>query len=159
VLDLATGAGDLPIRLWRWAQRACLALHIDGCDRNPDAIAYARQRADSERAAVTFFVCNALGPLPAGYDVLLSSLFLHHLEEDHAVSLLRRMAAAAACMILVNDLARSRAGLLLAYAGTRLLTRSAVVHTDGPRSVEGAFTLAEARILAQRAGLAGATVA
>jgi SAM-dependent methyltransferase len=159
VLDIATGAGDLPIRLWRWARRAGFALHIDGCDRSPDAVAYARHRADVSRTDVSFFASDALGPpLPAGYDVVLSSLFLHHLDEEQAVTLLRRMAEAAGQLVLVNDLVRSRAGFLLAYLGTRLLSRSAIVHADGPRSVEGAFTPAEARTLAQRAGLAGATV-
>jgi hypothetical protein len=48
--------------------------------------------------------------------------------------------------------------MLLACAGTRLLSRSPVVHVDGPRSVAAAFTPAEALDLAQRAGLTGATV-
>ena len=40
VLDLATGAGDLPIRLWRLARRAGLNVRIDGCDLSPDAVTY-----------------------------------------------------------------------------------------------------------------------
>ena len=51
------------------------------------------------------------------------------------------------------------AGWLLAHVGTRLLSRSWVVHTDGPRSVAGAFTVAELRELAAEAGLVGAEVA
>ena len=39
----------------------------------------------------------------------------------------------------------------------RLVTRCDVVHVDGPRSVEGAFTPAEALALAEAAGLRGAT--
>ena len=58
-----------------------------------------------------------------------------------------------------NDLARGWTGLTLAHVGLRLLTRSPVVHFDGPRSVEGAFTPAEALALAAKAGLKGATVA
>ncbi len=160
VLDLATGAGDVPIRLWRRARRARLPLEIDGCDVSPAAVAFARQRAAERGAAVGFFETDALGgPLPTGYDVLLSSLFLHHLEDEQAVAVLRRMADAARRLVLVNDLVRSRAGLALAYLGTRLLSWSDVVHTDGPLSVEAAFTLDEARALAERAGLTGATAA
>ena len=66
--------------------------------------------------------------------------------------------AAARRLLLVNDLERSLVGLLLAVAGTRLLTRSPVVHYDGPWSVAAAFTVAEARRLARAAGLAGARV-
>src|SRR5438128_111546 len=39
-----------------------------------------------------------------------------------------------------------------------LWSRSEVVHVDGPRSVEGAYTPEEALELAKRAGLRGATV-
>src|SRR5262249_5940057 len=98
-------------------------------------------------------------PLPGGYDAVICSLFLHHLEETEAVILLRRMADAAGHLVLVNDLARYRWGYLLAYFGTRLLSRCRVVHIDGPRSVEGAFGVAEVRSLAERAGLRKATLA
>jgi hypothetical protein len=158
-LDLATGGGDVPIRLWRKAQRAGLSFQIEGCDVNPRAVAFARSQAQESGADVTFFELDALrDPLPAGYDLLLCSLFLHHLSEEQAVALLRRMAAAAGRMILVNDLIRSLAGFTLAYLGTRLLSASSVVHIDGPRSVEGAFTIAEARVLARRAVLSSATL-
>src|SRR5262249_61298949 len=91
-----------------------------------------------EEAALVFSACDVLRePLPAGYDAVVCSLFLHHLSAEQAVGLLRRMAAAAGRLVLVNDLARGRAGYLLAYLGTRLLTRSPGVHFDGPRSVEG----------------------
>jgi hypothetical protein len=87
-----------------------------------------------------------------------TSLFLHHLPDDVAVAVLRRMGEAAGRLVLVNDLARTRAGWLLAWAGCRLLTRSPVVHFDGPASVRSAFTVSEVKALADRAGLTGATV-
>lgn len=159
ILDLATGAGDVPIGLWRRAERAGLRLQVEGCDVSPRAVDYARQQAERCRADVRFFQLDVGGDdLPTGYDVLVSSLFLHHLEEERAVDLLRRMGAAARRLVLINDLARSRAGLLLAHVATRLLSASPVVHYDGPRSVEGAFTPDEALALAGQAGLTGATV-
>jgi hypothetical protein len=97
-------------------------------------------------------------PLPDDYDVLLNSLFLHHLEEADAVLMLRRAAAATRRFLLVSDLTRGPLGLVLAYVGTRMLTRSSIVHFDGPVSVRGAFTPAELRSLANQAGLVNATV-
>jgi hypothetical protein len=154
VLDVATGAGDVPLRLWRRARRAGLVMHFAGCDQSLTALEYARGLAGQHQADVTFFEADVLnGPLPAGYDVLTCSLFLHHLEEKQAVDLLRRMAQAARQLVLVNDLRRGTGGLLLAYAGTRVLSASRVVHIDGPLSVRAAFTLPEVRDLARRAGL------
>jgi 2-polyprenyl-3-methyl-5-hydroxy-6-metoxy-1,4-benzoquinol methylase len=160
LLDVATGAGDVPLRLWYKARRAGLSLEVAGCDRSPRAVAHAGHRAAQVGAAVRFFECDALSDtLPDDYDLVTCSLFLHHLDEGPAVELLRRMGHAARRLVLVNDLRRSRSGLLLAYLGTRLLSASPVVHRDGPLSVAAAYTPAEALDLAQRAGLTGARVA
>jgi 2-polyprenyl-3-methyl-5-hydroxy-6-metoxy-1,4-benzoquinol methylase len=160
VLDIATGGGDVPIRLWRRAQRAGLAVEAAGTDTSQTAVEHARQDAERAGAAVEFFRLDAvLDELPAGFDVITSSLFLHHLDDEDAVALLGKMRQAAGRMVLINDLIRCRLGYLAAWLGCQLLTRSPVVHIDGPRSVEAAFTRAEALALAERAGLSGATLA
>jgi hypothetical protein len=121
------------------------------------AVGLAARAAKAAGVPVSFFPLDALrSPLPQGYDVLTSSLFLHHLAEDDAIGLLERMAEATRSTILINDLLRSRIGYGIAWAGCRLLSRSPVVHHDGPVSVRAAFTTAEARRLADRAGLRGA---
>jgi 2-polyprenyl-3-methyl-5-hydroxy-6-metoxy-1,4-benzoquinol methylase len=159
VLDIATGGGDVPIRLHQHAQRARLAIEFTGADVSPTALDHARQRARQCGAAVTFLALDALhAPLPVDYDVIMSSLFLHHLESAEAIDLLSRMRQASRSMVLINDLIRCRPGHALAWLGARVLTRSHLVHIDGPRSVEGAFTMAEARRMAEAAGLHGAAV-
>lgn len=158
VLDVACGGGDVAIGLWRRAKRAAVPLVVDGCDLSPLAIEHSCCQARRNAAAVRFFRFDALRePMPRGYDVIVSCLFLHHLDTAAAETLLRNMADAAG-VVLISDLARSRAGLVMAQVATRLLTRSTVVHTDGPRSVRAAFTAAELRALAVRARLRGATV-
>lgn len=161
VLDLASGAGDLPIRLWFKARRAGLNLELAGCDISAVAIAHAQERARLAGASVTFFAQDVLrGEVLRGYDAVMTSLFLHHQESDEAARhLLRRMGQMAGRLVLVNDLVRGRLHLWLARLACRVLTSSYVVHTDGPRSVKAAFTLAEVRRLAQEAGLPGARVA
>jgi 2-polyprenyl-3-methyl-5-hydroxy-6-metoxy-1,4-benzoquinol methylase len=158
VLDIATGGGDIPIALWKRAKRAGIAVQVEGCDRSPTAIEEATKRAEAAGAEVRFFPLDVLAkPIPPGYDATTCSLFLHHLDEVDGVELLRRMAGSART-VLVNDLVRCRTGWLMAYIGTRLLTRSHVVHTDGPLSVEAALTPDEALALAAKAGLEIATV-
>jgi len=160
VLDVASGGGDIPVGLWRKARRAGLPLVIEGCDLSPLAVEYAGQRALAHGADVRFFQFDAVGgPLPDGYDVVVCSLFLHHLDDGQACDLLRHMAGAASRMVLVNDLHRTWPGLVLAYVGTRVLSGSDIVHSDGTRSVEAAFNVHEVRRLARQAGLEGATVA
>lgn len=159
LLDLATGAGDVPLRLWQRARKAGLAIRILACDQSNVGLELARRQATAWQADIEFFQANVLkDDLPNDCDVVTSSLFLHHLDEPAAVHLLKRMGRLARQRVLVNDLVRSRTGYALAWVGTRLLSRSPIVHVDGPLSVAGAFTCREALALAKQAGLHGATV-
>lgn len=159
ILDIATGAGDIPINLWHRAGRGGVPVEIDACDVSPSALEYARRRCEQARARIHFFECDALAlSCRMRYDVVFCSLFLHHLSEERATRLLQVMAEAARRLVLVSDLVRGAPGFALAYAATRLLTRSHVVHIDGPRSVEGALTPQEALVLASRAGLSNARI-
>ncbi len=94
--------------------------------------------------------------LPGRYDIVCCSLFVHHLEEPQAVALLTAMRESAEKLVVVSDLLRTRLGYALCWIGTRLLTRSPVVHTDGLLSVRAALSLDEARGLAAKAGLQNA---
>jgi SAM-dependent methyltransferase len=154
VLDLASGGGDVPIALAGRAGAAGLDIEIEGSDASSEAVRFATGRA---RGRVPFRMLDAIRePIPGGFDVLTCSLFLHHLDGAEACRLLAKMAAAR--LVLVNDLARTRAGYWLAWAGCRVLSRSPVVHHDGPVSVAAAFTPDEVLHLAMEAGLAGGTV-
>ena len=154
LLDVACGAGDVAIGVARRARQEGVNLVVEGCDISPTAIAYARTRAGRAGTDVRFFehdVMNA--PIDRTYDIVTCSLFMHHLDDHEAVRLLQTLDATARSLVIVSDLDRSRMGLLLAWLGTRLLTRSPVVHVDSLRSVRAAFTRAEAASLATRAAL------
>ncbi|MFO0803783.1 MAG: methyltransferase domain-containing protein [Gemmataceae bacterium] len=155
VLDVATGSGDVPRGLMKRAKAAGVSLEVAGCDISPTAIEAAKQASPGIR----FFVHDAIrDPLPSGFDVVTCSLFLHHLDDDSAILLLKRMAEAAGSLVLVNDLARSRFNFLSVWFACHVLTRSRVVRFDGPASVRSAYSPAEASALAERAGLKGAQV-
>ena len=159
ILDIAAGAGDVPIALWRKAGRAGLTIELTGSDRSLYAVEYARRSALEAAAPIRFFTRDVSADgIPGSYDVLICSLFLHHLHPEDAERLLRAMAESAARMVLINDLVRSQTGLWAARLGTSLLTRSSIVRVDGPRSVRAAFTIDEVHRLAQRAGLTRASV-
>jgi 2-polyprenyl-3-methyl-5-hydroxy-6-metoxy-1,4-benzoquinol methylase len=155
ILDIATGSGDIPIALWGRAKNAGLNVDIHGIDVNRRSVELAREQAQAAGASVTFECLNALtDELPADFDVVMCSLFLHHLNEQDATKLLRRMAGAARLLGLVSDLRRSGLGLFLAYFASRLLSHSPVVHVDAVRSVRAAFTRRELGELANEAGIA-----
>lgn len=159
ILDVATGSGDIPVSLALWAQRGEIELDVSGCDVSKSAIAAATRRAKEANVEATFFRHDALiDPLPTGYDIITASLFLHHLTDDEVVRVLKTMADAAGRMVVISDLSRSSFNRGLVWIGCRVLSRSPVVHFDGPVSVKAAFTPKEATDVAIRAGLTGATV-
>lgn len=159
VLDLACGGGHVAVALARRAQRAGLSLDVLGADISPVALDYAGRLAAHSGVCVGFSRLDALhDPLPPGFDVILCSLFFHHLTNDAATELLRKMAAATRRLVLVSDLRRTRLGQVFAWVGCRALSGSRIVRVDGGRSVRAAFTPDEARRLADAAGLAGARV-
>lgn len=153
VLDIASGGGDITIAVAKLAAAHGIRLEIDGCDVSPTAIEFAERAA--QRAGVPnvhFRQLDVLVDPLDEYDLVMSTLFLHHLTEHEARNLLERMGQAARRLALVDDLQRNRLGYAYAWAGVRLLTRSPIVHTDGPLSVRAAFTMDEAAALARDAG-------
>lgn len=154
VLDLGTGSADIPRALVRWGRRQGLTFHVTAVDMHPTAVTEAR-RLCKGFPEIQVVQADALAcPMPdAYYDVVVSSLFLHHLDSDEAVRLLREMARLSRIGFVINDLERHP----LAYAAIRalgvVLGKGPVFRNDAPLSVLRAFTAGETRQLAASAGL------
>lgn len=158
VLDVACGGGDVLGRVGRWAKATGTPVELHGCDLSPVALATAA-RAAPPGVRLELFELDALaGDFPAGYDLVTSSLFLHHLERSAAVGFLKR-AAASASVLLVQDLRRTRLGYALAWIGLHALTTSDVARHDGLISVRAAFREDEVLTMCAEAGIPDATVA
>ena len=159
ILDVACGSGDIALSLADIAANAGIEIRVDGCDISQVAVNNANERASRHGYDCKFFQLDALRDgLPADYDVITNSLFMHHLSEEEAAGLLRKMCDATKALVVVHDLVRSPASLMLVTLACRTLTRSSVVHFDGPASVRAAFTPVELRAIAQRANVYDATV-
>ena len=92
-------------------------------------------------------------PDDSSFDVVHSSMVLHHLEPAAAVGLLAEMRRVARRAVIVNDLDRGRHWWLLARLLVALTTRNAYTRHDAPLSVRRAYRAAEVREMAARAGL------
>ena len=147
ILDLATGGGDIPRVLPRNVQ-------ITAVDGNPDILQIARERS-AGYSNIRFEQHNLLAlPYPPGsFDVVLCALTLHHFAEDDVVAILRRIHEIARVGYVVNDLRRNRVATGLAKLMAHTIISNPIARFDTPASCERAFTVAELRALAQRAGL------
>lgn len=159
ILDIATGAADGPVRIARHLVRRGVRVRLLLADASAHALEIAVARAHAGGIAAEPLRCDAVaGPIPARADLVTCSLFVHHLDRPSAVRALGHMRDAAVHAVAVTDLDRSRAGLALAWAASRLASRSPVVHFDAPASVHAAYTAPEARALACDAGMPAARV-
>ncbi len=152
VLDLATGSGDIPRLIAKFARRIGAEVQIDAVDFQASTVTIARQLS-GEFPEIRYHCADIhhFGE-EQSYDVVLFSLALHHFGEDDAVSLLRRCRALSRGNVLVADLCRG----WFAKVGVDLLTtiifREAMTRNDARVSVERAFSFAELARLARAAG-------
>jgi len=160
VLDIGCGGGHVLLSLARRAVQERMDVEWAGWDMSPVAIEYARTLALRRGVeGVRFELADALrDPIPPGIDVVLCTLFLHHLTGADAAVLLSRMREAAGSAVVVSDLRRTMLGTAFTRVGCLILSRSEVFRVDGMRSVAAAFTTDEALDLAAAAGLTGARV-
>ena len=158
MLDLAAGSGDLVIKLARSLPGGLARLRWAVADISDHALDRCRRRADAAGVEIETHRVNALQDDLPPADIVICSLFLHHLEEDGVIAVLRNLHNAARLGGVVCDLRRSRTGLILAAAASRLATRSHVVHFDATASVRASFTPTELRSIATTAGIDQARV-
>ena len=160
LLDIACGGGDVPVGVAQTMAQHGIEVELMLVDASATALRVAQALARQAGIPCQTVQADALGPLPVpAADAVTSSLYLHHVAARRdAVSLLRQMAACARRIVVVSDLQRSRVGLALAWTACRVLSRSAIVHHDGPASVRAAWTCEELADLAAEAQLRGAQV-
>jgi len=187
ILDIGCANGEVALALFRLL-KGQLEFTLTGWDRSAWAIGEAQKKAKIELAgggvqakvdvrsrsteeytgtSLQFDVRDLFecvqeplaGKLDSQpFDIVYCSLLLHHFTDDDGIRAMSTMARLAQTAILVDDLRRSRLGLLLAFFACHLLSRSPVVHFDGPQSVRAALTCEEAAAMAAAAGLTGVTV-
>jgi SAM-dependent methyltransferase len=156
IVDVGCGGGDMLRAVERWARRHRLAVRLVGIDINPYAARAAREWTGAESAIewVTGDAYCYAGPV----DVVLSSLFAHHLEDEELVRFLRWMEATARVGWFVNDLVRERVphDLFRVLAGGLRWHR--FVRHDGPVSFRRALREEDWKRLLVAAGVDGAAV-
>jgi SAM-dependent methyltransferase len=157
MLDVGTGAADIPLALIADWERRGRRLHVTAIDQRPEIVLAARAltpRLDTV-PALTIAVADGR-ELPfedRAFDVAHCSLVLHHLDAKEAVGLLREMARVSRRGVIINDLGRGRLFWLVAWLLAHVATRNAYTRHDGPLSVRRAWTRSEARALLAVAGL------
>lgn len=132
LLDVAAGTGYAPLRAAERLRKESIGISVSLLDRSACHL---------PKNGTPTLIGDALAlPFPDGaYDVVSSSLFLHHLEPEEAVAFSREALRAARVAVVISDVIRSRIHLALTYAAWPLF-RSRISRYDGPASVRRAYT-------------------
>ena len=151
LLDLGTGAGDLPRAAIRWGARRGLRLRPVGLELSRVAAGLARG------AGIPCLVgCAGSPPLrDRAVDVVLASQLLHHLAPESAVRLLQTCDRLARLGVVIADLRRGRLAPLAFRVGARALGFDHYTLNDGITSIRRGYTPGELRELLRAAGIAG----
>jgi ubiquinone/menaquinone biosynthesis C-methylase UbiE len=148
-LDVAGGAGDV-------ATLTRQRLSRSGVKAQPVVL----DRALTHLNGANISVCGDALALPFrnnSFDVVGSSLFVHHLEPDELARFTREALRVARHAFVINDLVRHPLHLALAYAGFPLY-RSRITRHDAPASVRRAYTVEEVRRVLEQAGTTDVTI-
>jgi ubiquinone/menaquinone biosynthesis C-methylase UbiE len=157
VLDVATGAADVPRALIAWGRRRGFDIHVTALDRSISALSTARRAGPPDDNLQ--FVCGDVDhlPYPAGaFDYVTCALFFHHLTNDEIVAALHAFNRVAVRGVVVNDLIRK----WRAHFWIKLFTLPVhpVLRNDGPLSVRRALRPHELQALVDRARMPWLTI-
>src|SRR5512140_649148 len=153
VLDVATGAADLPALMREWhphARIVGLDLQLRHLRFSAECLHSATPQADGIE-----FVCGDVFSPPfraASLDFVTASLFIHHFTDEQLPPILRGLARLARRAVLINDLDRSRLPWLFARGAGRLIWRRPITHHDAPASIRRALGPGELSRAAMAAG-------
>jgi 2-polyprenyl-3-methyl-5-hydroxy-6-metoxy-1,4-benzoquinol methylase len=152
ILDVSTGSGDIPRLIVDFARGGNVSVQIDAIDQQAATIEIAR-RLSNDYPEIEFFCANLFAWKPSEpYDIVLCSLTLHHFSEDDAVRVLQKCREFSREHVLVADLRRSLWLTFGVYLVTATIYHEAMTKTDARLSAARAFSFAELRELALRAG-------
>ena len=154
ILDVATGAAELPRALAAWTRDNGRRAHIVASDREQSIAAMARRESRGWPINVARHDALRMPFADASVDIVTCAFALHHFSPPAVAGLLREMARVARIGVIVTDLRRSYA----AHWGARLLAlgvRNRLSRHDGPLSVLRAYTPSEVEAILGEAGLRG----
>ena len=158
IVDVGSGSGDMLRRIDLWATAHGYKFDLVGVDLNPWSAKTAAQLTQ-ENPRLRFVTANIFDYRPAApIDIIISSLFTHHLDNEAIVKFLCWMEANTRVGWFVNDLQRHPFAYHAFKHASHALRFHRFVRHDGPVSIARAFSAADWRYLLGAADISGARV-
>jgi len=153
ILDLGTGAADIPITIDQWARRHGIAVRILALDSDPTVVDIARRNTrEFPDISIDLIDIRTLPYRNRSFEYVICSQVIHHLDTPDVIGVLRSMCRLATQGIVVSDLHRRPFCIGAAWVGSRLVSNR-LSRKDAAYSFRSAFTPAELEELAVQANL------
>ena len=156
IVDVGSGGGDMLHCVERWAKRRGIEVALTGIDLNPHAARAAREFTPVT-SAIEWITGDAF-TYTEPVDVVLSSLFTHHLEELEIVRFMAWSEAVARRGWFVNDLCREVTPYKLFGLLAKAMRWHRFMQHDGPVSFRRSFREEDWERMLREAGIANARV-
>lgn len=153
IVDLGCGHGDILRLIADYGRKNNFSFNLIGIDANEDAIDYAVELSeDYDELSFTNMDVFSEEFQALDYDIVLSTLFLHHLNQGEIQQLLKMINSKATFGIVINDLHRNR----MAYGLFKLLglvVSNHMIVQDGLTSILRAFKRQELENISKQLNL------
>jgi 2-polyprenyl-3-methyl-5-hydroxy-6-metoxy-1,4-benzoquinol methylase len=159
ISDWGCGGGDSLRVTAKWAKKQGLKLNLIGVDATASAVEYAKRRSTAY-PEISYLESDVMSDnlLPNQFDIVISSLFTHHFEDESWMMLVKKMSSCASHAVIINDLHRHWFAYYSIGILTLLFSKSAMVKHDSKVSVLRSFKRKEIEQLLHRAGIKNFTI-
>lgn len=139
IVDVGSGYGDMLRHVFAWSERRGVPVALTGVDLNPWSGMAARE-ATPKGVPVEWRTGDVFAErFEEPVDVILSSLFTHHLDDASLIRFLAFMERSAVLGWFVNDLHRHALPYHVFTHASRALRMHRFVQNDGPISITRSF--------------------
>ena len=140
IVDLGCGGGDILVDLSEWFQSHQLPGTFIGIDGNAASIEHAKS-ISHHASNISWETADILDPdfsIPP-CDIVISSHFLYHLEEEHLIDFISRQIHVASHGWVISELIRNKWAPFGFHLACRTLGFSALTRQDGILAIERAM--------------------
>lgn len=150
IIDLGCGNGDMLRRVASLGSKKGYTFKLIGIDANKDSIAYAKLLSLSYKN-ISFLQMNIFSDAfkELEYDIALSTLFLHHLNDEEILDQLNLLKKQARVGIVVNDLHRNKLAYFL-FNMISFFINNKIIRNDGLVSIQRGFKKNELEYFSQQ---------